>query len=532
MGCSTFSEDFKNMLTGEMKGICDVTLSYKRYWKTVVGNLKDIYGSYADPKRNLEVYKQSGEYTTACRSVKKIRSIPLISFEDIKAMIDEDKAYDIKAAEVLKLKKQLNNLPPESCRDTVIKMASILGLMPDNNRGLFSHLVNTKYMTDQEKAEFKRIIDSKINVMSIIVDVLSDVFLDGFLYEYDCVGAVMTQPHRKHFYRGESAFFGSSKPGLYRNKNTQCTLEEGMINKLRLDQCCSAFDSFDVVTKWRDNSVNYVALAQHYGLKTMMIDITSDLRTALFFACCKIGNDGKWHPLSEEDFAHRNSRKKSLGLPEVGNSKYGILYRSITEITDLKWMIDESEVETIVPVGYQPFMRCAAQSAYMLLAKDEKYDMYTDNIFEKFRFRLSKEICDWIYEEMNCGDKIYPYKDIPEIYQEVSAINKSKKFSENTLSMAVDDLKKSGFDDKYISEIKRIINSWGVEFSDDYVVFDSEKIKEVNESYTIDVAEKIMNKHNIMRPLLYLPADTPVTINKDGECFLGKNESINCPDNT
>lgn len=527
MGNSTFSKGFKNMLTNEMQAICDVTLSYKRYWKIVVDNLMDIYGEFANPKRNYEIYRKSDEFINSCRSVKKIRSIPLISFDDIKAMVEEDEAYEKSVAEILKLKDQIKTKPLENNKETILEMASILGLMPDNNQGLFSYLVNKKDMTDQEKVEFKKLVYSKLNVMSVIVDTLSDVFLDGFLYEYDCVGAVMTQPHRKHFYRGESAFFGSSKPGLYRNKKTEFTLEDSILSILRLDQCCLAFDSFEVVTKWRDNSVNHLALAQHYGLRTMMIDITSDLKTALFFACCKIGSDGKWYPLGEEDFAHRNSRTKSLGLSAVGNSKYGILYRSKAEITDLKWMIDESELEKIVPVGYQPFMRCAAQSAYLLLAKDETNDMYKDSTFEKFRFRLTKEICNWIYEEMKCGEKIYPYKDIPDIYDEVSAINESKKFSEKTQDLLIEELKNNGYDDNNIIEIKRIINSWGIEFSKENVVFESEKIKRINESYTIETAEKIMDKHNMMRPLLYLPTDTHVKINQQGRYELGNNSDIN-----
>lgn len=521
MGNSIFSKDFKNRLPDEGNNIFDVTLSYKQYWKIVVDNLISIYGDFANPKKNLALYQQSAEYNSSCRVVKKIHSIPIITFDDIKAMIEEDKIYERDAAEILKLKDQLKNSPQGANREIVLNMASLLGLLPNNKQGMFSHLINTKEMPEQQKHELSQIIDAKINVMEIIVNTLSDVFLDGFLYEYDCIGAVMTQPHRKHYYRGESAFFGSSKPGLYRNKRNDETLEESTLQKLRLYQCCLAFDSFDVVTHWRDNTVNYLALAQHYGLKTRMIDITSDLKTALFFACCKFGEDGKWHPLNQEDFAHRNSR----ALAKEGNSKYGVLYRSKTEITDLKWMIDESEWETIVPVGYQPFMRCAAQSAYMLLAKDSTYDMYHDNTFEKFRFRLTEEICNWIYEEMDCGEKIYPYKDIPDIYDEVSAINEIKNFSYETLNLFVNDLRTSGYDDMTITEIKKVVQSWGVDFSKDNTVFDSKKIQEINASYSIDVAEKIMNKHSIMRPMLTLSLNTPITVNENGEYVLGNNNA-------
>lgn len=82
-------------------------------------------------------------------------------------------------------------------------------------------------------------------------------------------------------------------------------------------------DKFDAVRHWSASSINYVALAQHYGIKTPMLDITSDLKTALFFACCKYEND-QWRPMTRNDFAN-------------SNKKYGILYRSPTEITDMMW---------------------------------------------------------------------------------------------------------------------------------------------------------------------------------------------------
>lgn len=77
--------------------------------------------------------------------------------------------------------------------------------------------------------------------------------------------------------------------------------------------------------------------------------------------------------------------------------------------------------------------------------------------------------------------------------------------------------------DKFITEIKKIVQSWGVDFSEKNTVFDSKKVQAINELYSIDVAEKIMNKNSIMRPLLTLSIDTPVTMNDNGEFVLGNN---------
>ena len=160
MGNSTFSRDFKKMLTNEVSDIFDVTLSYKTYWKTIVDNLISIYGDFANPKKNLALYQQSAEYNFACRVVKKIRSIPIITFDDIKAMLEEDEIYERDAAKILNLKDQLKNSLPRTNREIVLNMASILGLLPNNKKGLFSHLVNTKDMSEKQKHEFVQIIDN------------------------------------------------------------------------------------------------------------------------------------------------------------------------------------------------------------------------------------------------------------------------------------------------------------------------------------------------------------------------------------
>lgn len=54
----------------------------------------------------------------------------------------------------------------------------------------------------------------------------------------------------------------------------------------------------------------YDAIAQHYGFNTNLLNITSDLNVALFFACCRYENN-KWRPLTEK---------------ECKNNKYSVLY--------------------------------------------------------------------------------------------------------------------------------------------------------------------------------------------------------------
>lgn len=92
-----------------------------------------------------------------------------------------------------------------------------------------------------------------------------------------------------------------------------------------LNEACFFLDNFDAIKYWGHSAVNHLALAQHYGIKTPLLDLTSNFRTALFFACCKY-QDGQWRPLTKRDL-------------DGGDPRYGILYRSPTEITGIKWAL-------------------------------------------------------------------------------------------------------------------------------------------------------------------------------------------------
>ena len=69
------------------------------------------------------------------------------------------------------------------------------------------------------------------------------------------------------------------------------------------------------------SEVNYKALAQHYGFETFLLDLTNDVRNALFFATCKWVED-HFEPLTEED------------IMQSERSRYGVIYHTPD------WMID------------------------------------------------------------------------------------------------------------------------------------------------------------------------------------------------
>jgi hypothetical protein len=56
-------------------------------------------------------------------------------------------------------------------------------------------------------------------------------------------------------------------------------------------------------------------------------------------------------------------------------------------------------------------------------------DMYKDELFEKYKFRHSEELCNWIYEEMREGDLVYPRNDVPDLSSVMGEINTTHVFS-------------------------------------------------------------------------------------------------------
>ena len=127
----------------------------------------------------------------------------------------------------------------------------------------------------------------------------------GFMMEYPH-GIVISQGERNSYFRGENQVYSKSQPSLYRalEKFSSSTDKEiyRFIANMRIAEFGIMLCRLGIVQFWLQNygSVLFEPLAQHYGLETEWLDITSDFDVALFFATCK-WQDGKWQPLDEDD---------------------------------------------------------------------------------------------------------------------------------------------------------------------------------------------------------------------------------------
>ena len=485
MRTSPQAEEFKKCLPEDLqKVIKEISFSYQLSWQIISGHLQKIYGKYGDPEFCLSAYYSSEAYCKNRHKIRRCPDLPLIDENDIQQMLSEEAEYKKTVQELLHVSKE------EESTDTIHRMAALLGIYPDKRpNALYRYLVAKELISGTEWPQIMERANQNKNLLMVVSNMLAKTFLPGYLLDFPATGSVMTQPRNRYYYRGENAYFRSSKASCFRSAHlSEHSFIQQIIDRLRLYQCWETLDQFEAIQHWRYCQINYLALAQHYGFRTQMLDITSDLKTALFFACCKFGPDRKWHPLDNSDFAHRNSRPYIASIG--GDSRYGVIYRSPSEITDLRWSIepDDTALEIIIPVGYQPFMRCSHQHGYMLLTNEE-YDLLQDDRFDKFKFRLTEDICNWIYTEMNQGDLIYPNDDVPDISPEIEALNQQNEISKKVFDTMIEDFDMSNDD---IQHIITLLKQRGISIVNTVTPIKPEKLSQINQSYTAQYAmEKV-----------------------------------------
>lgn len=297
----------------------------------------------------------------------------------------------------------------------------------------------------------------------LIFDYLyQDPRVSGYLMFYPH-GTVIHQGMRRNLYRGENQIYPTSVPTLVRKLRSFNTVKEKELYRLVADMRIYEFsvflDRFQHVQNWKKHSdVLYEALAQHYGLETNWMDITSDFNVALFFANCYYKN-GKWYPLTDAEtevdenhkygmIFHAPSYKMATRLVDEFWCQYSPIASIPTECDDagkptryesvlLEHPIYRAHPQNMVlPIGFQPFMRCSMQSGYGIYMRDE-LPLQNDWIFEKLRFRHNEGLARWIYEEMDEGRKIYPHEGLLKAQYVIDQIKNLYCFSYDAFRYAV-----------------------------------------------------------------------------------------------
>lgn len=442
-----------------------------------------LYGERGTFRYNLERYINSDEFRKVCRGPKEIKDIPEISFNGILDQIEIDKEQNALAAYIISTYDMLlksNSMTEEDYWGC----AGLMGLCPgyDDGRVLFPHLVDLRSTSENADKAILESVAQQPKIVSGMVNTMLVGIRDHCVVRVN--GRNMCSKGYAHFYyRGENAYYGESRPSLFRKLPSDSS-EKNLyliLGEIRIIEFSLWVDQLSFVKSWPYGDVFHGAIAQHYGIPTSGMDVTTDLKTALFFACCHFEN-GKWRPLRPDEFAKANSRK----LGEHGDARYGILYSSPADVLNMskEANIPEMRLTYTTPIGYQPFMRCASQSGYLIEAA-QPYDMMKDGSFQKMKFRLSEKICNWIFEEMQGGALVYPNESFGTCDDVVSTIRESKQYTEKALQMA---LKRLGIDDTS-GAIRKTLESRGYDFVPTIEWCSAERMQELEDNWAKHASE-------------------------------------------
>ncbi len=225
------------------------------------------------------------------------------------------------------------------------------------------------------------------------------------------------------YYRGESSNHCPCLPSLYRRDKNGHYMEDSKIFLERLKTCelelliedypiTHIFRSgitrvfSDGTTVVLNLSVDAEALAQHYGIKTNLMDLTIDKFVAAFFATTKY-EKGRYAPITPED------------------SAYGVFYRYIDTSA-----IDDIFSKRLHVVGLQPFSRPGEQAGFVLeLKKGEDFRKFCSS---KIKFRQDEAMSKLIFNYMNHAQKLFPCNILE---GKAKAICMGKKYSKQALAL-------------------------------------------------------------------------------------------------
>lgn len=251
--------------------------------------------------------------------------------------------------------------------------------------------------------------------------------------------------NRAFLFRGQSGFYDPSTPSLLRKKKGRFVVEnifyEEFVLALKDHPLIRLFwDGIELCGHRYFFEVTYYGLAQHYGFKTRVMALTSDLDVAKFFAVT--------------DY----NEKTDTYSPVIDESRYGVFYYWDNVRHPLAFQpIFGGNLSSI---GLQVFPRSGRQKGFLFSMYREQN--FNDIPFVRYKlFRHDAAISKQIYKMARRGKLYFPEDELSSLAQRIrcSKILSGKAFSKNLESNPKDDknanyndCKASGIDIDFFKE--------------------------------------------------------------------------------
>lgn len=225
-----------------------------------------------------------------------------------------------------------------------------------------------------------------------IIPSLNSPFISPYLYRGQ---TRRYSPCFPALYRAYCDFPGIKRPGELPSEKRDAYL----LGQVRLMEFLLTLERHPAMVHAREIGlhVNHMALAQHYGMPTDLMDLTQDHEVALFFASCIPNESGEWYPVTE-------------GI--------GVVYR--IDITAFSEAMVEKMFEILEMIGLQTLPRPGEQKAWTLkLLLGFDFERLPIDIFT---FRHIPESAETIAKKFNFGHVLFPPDVLSDIGKQIRAM--------------------------------------------------------------------------------------------------------------
>lgn len=234
--------------------------------------------------------------------------------------------------------------------------------------------------------------------------------------------------NRMLLFRGQSSFYDPSTPSLLRKKEGRFVLEniyyEEFILALKDHPLVQLFYSgIELCGHRYFFEVNFYGLAQHYGLKTAVMDLTSDIDVAKFFAVTD-SKDDEYYPVTDEN-------------------RFGVLYYWESVRDNNAFVISPSGCN-LSNIGLQLFPRSGLQRGFLFsMTRGENFNNCP--FVKKVLFRHNAEISKQIFKDARKGRKYFPDDELSSLAERIrkSTVLSGEAFINNLRANPGDDYNKN-----------------------------------------------------------------------------------------
>lgn len=281
-------------------------------------------------------------------------------------------------------------------------------------------------------------------------------------------GTILSQANNiySYLFRGEYKNYNTTTPNIYRincaDKNE--LKAHKFFHLIKIEEFKYFMSRLNIIKDW-NYLCYYEAIAQHYGFKTELLDLTNNFKIALFFACCKFDDSlNSYRPLSESEI----NEYKTGSIYVISKSLYHQLEstdKNIDKIYDIP-----------LPIGFQPMLRCHRQYGWVLKMDESSSLQKSDSLIKKLIFNHSLKLSEWIFEEMDNGKKLMPDENLKPLELWLDKIKNNNLISNNSLKTVLLNYPKEN-----IHTIKQLlIKYYDVKFVDKSLILEQDDIDFLN----------------------------------------------------